>query len=432
MMAQLTRHQSANGWTARPIRELCSSIIDCVNKTAPVVEGPTPYRMIRTTNVKNGRVNVANVRYVEEDTYRRWVRRGEPREGDIVLTREAPLGEVGMLRDAAGVFLGQRLVMYRADPERADHRFLMYAMRGPTVQHQIKAFGSGSTVEHMRVPDCGELLIPCPGISAQRRIGAVLAAFDELIEINERRIALLEVLARSLYREWFVRFRFPGHKNTQLADSELGQVPDSWSVRRLDEVASQVTRGVAPRYAEDGAWLVINQRCIRDERVSLASARRQDRVVAQAKQVRFGDVLINSTGVGTLGRVAMFLLRTQQVTADSHVTIVRPQSVAASAWLALCLRARQAELEAIGTGSTGQTELSRQAVGNLRVVVPDDRTMRLFSDAASSLLRAVPELVALNEQLAATRDLLIPRLVTGRLDISDIDLGALLSGPEEA
>ena len=146
-------------WQDRPIRELCTSIIDCVNKTAPIVSGPTPYKMIRTTNVKNGRVDLANVRHVDEEVYRRWVRRGVPADGDIVLTREAPLGEVGMLHDPAGVFLGQRLVMYRADPELADRNFLFHAMRSPTVQAQIKAFGSRSTVEHMRVPDCGELLI---------------------------------------------------------------------------------------------------------------------------------------------------------------------------------------------------------------------------------------------------------------------------------
>lgn len=205
-------------WKAVSIRELCSSIIDCVNKTAPVVEGPTPYKMIRTTNVRNGRVDVSNVRYVDEGTYMRWVRRGRPQVGDIVLTREAPLGEVGMLRDATGVFLGQRLVMYRADPARADQRFLLYAMREASVRSQIRAYGSGSTVEHMRVPDCGELLIRCPEVAEQRRIGALLAAFDDLIEINERRIELLEELARSLYREWFVRLRFPGHEPVDVAD----------------------------------------------------------------------------------------------------------------------------------------------------------------------------------------------------------------------
>lgn len=84
-----------SGWPLVPIRDLCESIIDCVNKTAPTVAEPTPYRMIRTTNVKNGRVDLSSVKYVDGATHERWVRRGRPQDGDIILTREAPLGRSG-------------------------------------------------------------------------------------------------------------------------------------------------------------------------------------------------------------------------------------------------------------------------------------------------------------------------------------------------
>jgi type I restriction enzyme S subunit len=120
-----------------PIRDLCESIIDCVNKTAPTIDEPSPYRMIRTTNVRGGRVDLTATKYVDQPTYERWVRRGTPRVGDIILTREAPLGEVGMLRDASGVFLGQRLVMYRVDDKRADRNFVLASMREHSVQALI-------------------------------------------------------------------------------------------------------------------------------------------------------------------------------------------------------------------------------------------------------------------------------------------------------
>ena len=95
-------------WSETPLLEVCESIVDCVNKTASVVDHKTPYRMIRTTNVKSGRINLGEVKYVTEDVYRKWTRRQIPRRGDIILTREAPLGEVGMVRDDVGIFLGQR------------------------------------------------------------------------------------------------------------------------------------------------------------------------------------------------------------------------------------------------------------------------------------------------------------------------------------
>ncbi|MBC7869802.1 MAG: restriction endonuclease subunit S [Chitinophagaceae bacterium] len=230
-------------WPSVPISELCELIIDCVNKTAKVVDGPTPYKMIRTTNVRDGWVDTINVRYVEEDTYKKWTRRGEPRNGDVILTREAPLGEVGLLRDARGIFLGQRLVMYRANPTKLDNRFLLYSLLGHDLQAQIRAFGSGSTVEHMRVPDCEKLILQLPPLETQQKIGSILSAYDDLIENNTRRIKILEEMARMIYSEWFVNFRFPGHEKVKMIDSPLGKIPEGWEVVTVEQVIRRMSAG---------------------------------------------------------------------------------------------------------------------------------------------------------------------------------------------
>src|SRR5690606_30933692 len=108
-----SRRMSA--WRRMRFVDLCQEHVDCVNRTAPVVEGPTPYKMIRTTNVRDGFIDSENVKYVTEETYTRWTRRMVPRRGDIVLTREAPLGGVGKVRTDDQLFLGQRLYHFRAD-----------------------------------------------------------------------------------------------------------------------------------------------------------------------------------------------------------------------------------------------------------------------------------------------------------------------------
>ena len=128
-------------WPKYPIADLCNAIVDCLNRTAPTVDGPTPYRMIRTTNVRNGFLDLSNVNYVDETTYQRWTRRQVPRRGDIILTREAPLGEVGLVRDDEGIFLGQRLVSYRVNPKRLDGRYLLYTLLGPDLSRPNPSFG---------------------------------------------------------------------------------------------------------------------------------------------------------------------------------------------------------------------------------------------------------------------------------------------------
>lgn len=187
-------------WVEVPLIRVCESIVDCVNKTAPVINYETPYRMIRTTNVKAGRINMGEVKYVTEDVYRTWTRRQVPQKGDIILTREAPLGEVGMVRDAGGIFLGQRLISYRANPTKLDNRFLLYAFQEKFLLDQIKSLDSGSTVEHMRVPDAEKFTVKLPPLPTQRKIAGILSSYDDLIENNTRRIEILEEMARALYR----------------------------------------------------------------------------------------------------------------------------------------------------------------------------------------------------------------------------------------
>ncbi len=131
-------------WRDMPIVELCELVVDCVNKTAPVVDHETPYKMIRTTKVRGGWVDTTAVKYVSEPVFVKWTRRAVPQGNDVLLTREAPLGGVGLLRTDEHVFLGQRLMMYRAAPRRADPRFLAYALMSPRVQEQLRAFGSGA------------------------------------------------------------------------------------------------------------------------------------------------------------------------------------------------------------------------------------------------------------------------------------------------
>ena len=115
-------------WNWRPIAEVCEQVVDCVNRTAPVVDDPTPFKMIRTTNIRGGRIDLVNTRRVTKDTYEHWTRRLVPRRGDVFLTREAPLGEVAMLRSDEPVFLGQRIMHYRADPNLMRPAFLSLSL----------------------------------------------------------------------------------------------------------------------------------------------------------------------------------------------------------------------------------------------------------------------------------------------------------------
>ncbi len=254
-------------WPMKSLSQLCLLAVDCVNKTAPVVEGPTPFKMIRTTNVKRGFIDAKNVRYVSESTYEQWTRRSRPQFGDVILTREAPVGEVGRCTfgESEQIFLGQRLFQYRPDPTLLDWNYLAYALQSPQVQNKLQGMSFGATVPHIKVGDAEHLEIPCPELETQKKIGTLLAAYDDLIENNQRRIELLEESARLLYREWFVGLRFPGANGLR----NIAGLPTDWAAGTVECLAAAVSRGITPRYDDAATGLVINQKCIRGGRLNL-------------------------------------------------------------------------------------------------------------------------------------------------------------------
>jgi type I restriction enzyme S subunit len=188
-------------WDVRYISDLCSHIVDCVNKTAPVVDHVTPYKMIRTTNVRNGRIVMDGMRYVSQETFQAWSRRLALRAGDLIFTREAPVGECGLVRNANGLFLGQRTMVYRAAPEKLDSSFLLWSMLSEYCQNQIQDLSGGSTTPHLRVPDCGKILLKVPPLAEQREISSAIQSVATLLEQKEIKVAHVTGLKKALMQD---------------------------------------------------------------------------------------------------------------------------------------------------------------------------------------------------------------------------------------
>lgn len=399
-------------WQFGEAKDLCSELVDCINKTAPTVEFETPYKMIRTTNVKKGRVDLTEAKCVDEATFIKWNRRLKPEYRDIILTREAPLGDVGLIRTDEQVFLGQRTMLFRANPEILDQNFLYYTLLGPTAQAQIRTFGSGSTVEHVRVPDAEKITIPYPDLATQRKIAAILTAYDDLIEVNKRRIALLEKMAEELYREWFVRLRFPGFQDTRF----LKGVPEGWTTKRLPEL-SQITYGFpfqSQRFNSDG----IGKPIVRIRNIPNSSTSDYtDEPAADKYLVNTGDLLVGMDGEFHInhwyGSQAYLVQRACRIRADL------PEF---RGYLALAIRSPIKHLEGI-LASSGATvgHLGAKHLNAIEILVPPEN-MREHLGYLNTLFDQKLALHLANRNLVKTRDLLLPRLISGKLSVEDLDI----------
>lgn len=409
--------RSASGWNRRPIVELCEAHVDCVNRTAPVVSGPTPFKMLRTTNVRDGYVDVENVRYVTEETFAKWTRRLVPKKGDIVLTREAPLGNVGKIRTDDKVFLGQRLYHFRADPTKLDPDFLLYSLLGDDLQRQIKAFGSGSTVEHMRLEDIPSLEINLPSILVQRRIAGILSTYDDLIENCQRRINILESMARGLYREWFVHFRFPGHEKHPGFSTPPEQIPRGWQMNRLGDIAEEVRRNVPKgRLAEPVPYVGLEH--IPRRALALDSWEATTDLGSNKLQFQTGEILF--------GKIRPYFHKVSVAPFDglcsADTIVIRPRVSKLYAVVVGCVSSD--EFVAYATSTSNGSKMPRASWAVLQdypVPVPSPEIAQQFAEFLEPAIQQMQKLVGQIQSLRRTRDLLLPRLLTGQIDVGELE-----------
>ncbi len=340
-------------------------------------------------------------------------------EGDLLvvmtdLKQTAPILGGALFVPQNNRFLhNQRLGLVSVDEKKSCPKYIYYVMNWEHVRGQIRATATGATVRHTAPKRIYDIQIEIPVLPIQTRIADILSAYDDLIENNNRRMALLEEAIHLLYREWFVYLRFPGHERVEVVDG----VPEGWERTTLGEVTSLISRGVSPKYNEESAERAVNQRCIRDRRINLTLAREHEAKVPDAKRLRQWDVLVNSTGVGTLGRVAQVWFVPESLTVDTHVTIIRPNEEQNTLWFGAAMESLESHFENIGHGATGQIELRRTLLAELSILSPAKELQQRFARTIEEMRQICLSLANQNQRLREARDLLVPRLMDGRIAI---------------
>ncbi len=217
--------------------------------------------------------------------------------------------------------------------------------------------------------------------------------------------------AVTIFKSWFVEYSpFDGIE------------PQEWETVNLEKITSLISRGIAPKYSDNSDQIVINQKCIRNHMIDLSQARTHTPKVINEKWLRFGDLLINSTGDGTLGRAAQVWFQPQNITVDSHVTVVRPAKENLIFYIGLWGVLHEREIESLHTGSTGQTELPKERVKALELHLPDNGTLDRFNSLIAPMVAAIVSKQNENNKLATLRDALLPKLMSGEIDVSAIQL----------
>lgn len=340
--------------------------------------------------------------------------------GDVLVTQRGTVGQVGLIPLDAPFeryLLSQSQMKLTVDPSRVNAQFVYYCLLSPESQHAMTGSTISAGVPHINLATFKGMKIPLPSLVEQERVGELLGSIDDLIDNNRRRVKVLEEMALAIYREWFVRFRYPGHENVPLVDSALGPIPDGWNVELLFDVA-EVGFGFSfksKRFADSGPFPVVRIRDVPKGTTQTFS----DEVPGERYRVVDGDVLIGMDGDFHLrqwsGGIAWL---------NQRVARLRPRSGLSAHHLLLAIEMPIREWNAAISGTT-VAHLGKRHLEQVQVVIPEDSVLMRATEFFDDVWKQVVSLTQAARSLADMRDLLLPKLVTGQIDLSHLDLDVL-------
>jgi len=410
------------------LENICK-ITDCEHKTAPTQEEGIP--LIRTPNIGRGTLLLDDVKQVSEEVFEIWSRRGKPQPGDLIMAREAPVGNVAIIPRDLQVCLGQRTVLLKPDSKQIDSRYLNYLLNSSAINSFLIALSNGATVGHLNVRDIRKLTLPnLPPLSVQKKIAAVLSAYDDLIENNDRRIALLEKMAEEIYREWFVRLRFPGHEQATFHKG----IPEGWHVRELKDTDISIIDGDRgnnyPRkdeFSESGYCLFLNTGNIKNDRFVFSKndfiTKQKDSILRKGKLIE-NDIILTTRG--TVGSVAFYSNNSayQNVRINSGMVILRSKNAGENSLYYYYLMKSSLLKEQYKLYSSGaaQPQLPIKDLKRINVLIPPQELLSKFSGLVGTLNEQLDRYQLVNGNLKQTRDRLLTRLISGKLPVEDLDI----------
>ena len=414
---------SCNEWKEYELEDIIETFIDYRGRTPKKTNSGIP--LITAKIVKQGRVNPAT-EFIKEEDYDGWMTRGIPLKGDVILTTEAPLGEVAQIKDTKKVALAQRIITLRGKVEIVDNTFLKYSLQSPIMQHRLFERASGTTVIGIKSSELKKVNINLPPLEEQKKIANVLSSLDDKIELNNEMNKTLEEMAQSIFKRWFVDFEFPNedgepYKSSggEMVDSELGMIPKGWEVQCIGDIGNVIT-GKTPSAKVEGSYgdecNFITPRDITDSPIILNTERKLSSI--GINNLKKNLVCKNSIGVSCIGSNLgeVYITGENSITNQQINTVVLDESHIYP-YIYIYLKNMKNEFLNMAGGSAVPI-INKTSFSGINILMPDMYILNKFVQSTTCYFERIEENLKENESLIALRDNLLPKLMSGEIDLS--------------
>ena len=345
--------------------------------------------------------------------------------GDILFARITPCLENGKIVQFKHIsnqqcFGSTEFFIFRGKPNLSDPAYILYLALSPIIRDPaVKSMSGASGRQRAALASVESISIPFIPLSTQRKIAAILSTYDDLIENNICRIKILEDMAQTLYREWFVRYRFPGHENVPMVQSELGPIPQGWEVGKFKNIVENVKEKVKPgKHLNPLPYVPID--CISRRSISLmehkpSSEAKSSLIAFKRNDILFGAMRsyfhkVSLAPFNGITRQTCFVLRSKN--ANNYP-------------FDLFTTFQDSTVEYSSNHSTGSTipyATWDLGLAIMPIVIPPNSLIEQYSDVVTPLLNSIQMMLKKNTNLRHTRDLLLPKLISGEIDVSDLDI----------
>lgn len=413
------------------LEELCTGIIDCPHSTPKWQDKGIP--VIRNYNLKDGKIDCTNLSFVSEEGYKERVKRAIPEESDIIISREAPMGVVGIVPKGFQCCLGQRLVLLKIDKSKCLPKYLLYTLMSEYVQLQIRRINqTGSIVSNLNISSLRELKIPLHSFEEQKKIANILSAIDDKISLNNQINQELEAMAKVLYDYWFVQFDFPDQNGKPYKSSggkmvynpELKrEIPEGWRVEKLDDLGTVVggstpTKSISDNFTKGGegySWITPNDlsnnkgnKFIKNGEIDVTVKGLKD---ASLKLYPEGTVLMSSRAP-----VGYLAIATKELTTNQGFKSFIPDKKYDKNYIYYTLQNCLKVIEQNASGSTFK-EISATVLKDIKVLQPNLEIVKKFEITVSSINNYIRDNEVQNQELTQLRDWLLPMLMNGQVKV---------------
>jgi type I restriction enzyme S subunit len=416
-----------DSWQLLPLEDCMAAIIDYRGKTPKKTLSGVP--LVTAKVVKDGRIQPIQ-EYIAHEDYDDWMRRGFPEPGDVLMTTEAPLGEIAQLDDRK-VALAQRLITLRGKKSLLDNNYLKFLMQSEFVQHQLAARATGTTVLGIKQSELRQISLVIPPLDEQKQIAHILGTLDDKIELNQQMNRTLEGITRALFKSWFIDFdpvraklegRQPTGMNAETAalfpdsfeDSPLGKIPKSWRVGKLEDIA-EVVMGASPKgdtYNEEGIGIPLVNGPVEFGDHFLI---KRKWTTAPTRLSQAGDLIFCVRG-STTGR---------RVIADDVFCLGRGVCAfrSRSGKQSFINQIVNLEINRLLAKTTGSVfpNLGSKDIKEFQVLVPQEPIVKRYCTICSNLDGKIYSQVRESIALSSMRDSLLPKLLSGEIRVNDAE-----------